>query len=104
MKITGTKKLSIILLSLGCSVAAGFGVLFSGLFSDAPKAYAQTGPQALVGDEEALLEEFSQMSGIGDKDLKFYALSNGGTVESLYQYYLHDRAAAEQDILQFISD
>ena len=103
MKITGAKKLSIILLSLGCSVAAGLGVLFSGAFSTAPVSYAQTAPHALIGEEEDVLAEFSQMSGISERDIKFYANSNGLSVEAFYQYYLHDKTTAENEIMQFLN-
>lgn len=103
MKITGAKKLSIILLSLGCSVAAGLGVLFSGAFSTAPVSYAQTAPHAIIGEEEDVLAEFSQMSGISERDIKFYANSNGLSVEAFYQYYLHDKTTAENEIMQFLN-
>ena len=104
MKTTSTKKLSIILLSLGCVIAAGFGTVFSGIFSNEPKAYAQTRQRIALDNEDVILEEFSHISGISEKDLKFYALSSNGTVESLYQYYLTDRKTAEQEILAFLSD
>ena len=103
MKITGTKKLSIILLSLACAAAAGLGVLFSGWSDKAPKAYTQPGASIMYGDEDAILKEFSNASGISAELLKFYAKANNGTVEMLYQYYLYDKETAKEEILSFLS-
>ena len=104
MKITATKKLSILLLSLACSAAAGLGVAFGG-FGSATAAYAQSEKHVLpsVG-EDVLLDELSALTGISREELKFYALSNGGTVEGLYNCYLDNKDVLVGEIATFLSD
>ena len=102
MKTTRAKKLSIILLSLGCTVAAGLGMLFGGWFTKTPKAYTQSVPYVLPVGDDAIYEEFTQFSGLSEADLKFYVEANNLTAEALYKYYLYDKDAAEQEIVEFL--
>jgi len=88
MKVTGTKKLLIILFALTCVFTLGLGALFGGwFFKSAPSAYAEEEKVTLPDGSAERLQKISEKTGIGVEALTFYVKSNGGTESELCDYY-----------------
>ena len=88
MKVTGTKKLLIILFALTCVFTLGLGALFGGwFFKSAPSAYAEEEKVTLPDGSAERLQKISEKTGIGVDLLTFYAKSNGRTESELCDVY-----------------
>ena len=88
MKVTGTKKLLIILFALTCVFTLGLGALFGGwFFKSAPSAYAEEEKVTLPDGSAERLQKISEKTGIGVEALTFYVKSNGGTESELCDFY-----------------
>ena len=106
MKVTGTKKLLIILFALTCVFTLGLGALFGGwFFKSAPSAYAEEEKVTLPDGSAERLQKISEKTGIGVDLLTFYAKSNGRTESELCDVY--DATGKEEFvslITKFLSD
>ncbi|MDE6442597.1 MAG: hypothetical protein K2L12_07610, partial [Clostridia bacterium] len=86
MKITGTKKLLIIFLTLVCALTAGlFGVLFAGNNMPAnaqTSAVKEDGGAKADGGTDAKISELADMLGVEYKYVNFYVHVNGTDVDT----------------------
>ena len=121
MRITGTKKLLIILFAVICAVAAGIGVLYakpSQAYADAaPESAAETeAPVDIPDGEESADSEQKQYDGKYDEiemhtladsmgidfdALNFYARTNEISVDALSEIYAERGEELKQSISQF---
>ncbi len=94
MKITGTKKLLIILCAIICVFAAGLGVIFTRSATGTVAYAASDGHILPMADGEKVsdatseadkkaLKELSEATGISPELLTFYARSNDGDRKSV---------------------
>ena len=88
MKVTGTKKLLIVLFALACVVTLGLGAFFGGwFFKSAPSVYAEEEKVTLPDFANERLQKISEKTGIGVEALRFYVKSDGGSESELCDYY-----------------
>ena len=110
MNITGTKKLLLILLSLVCALAVGFGVTFA-LSAERGNtfSYAQTEDGAAESQEdnrtdEAVLSDLSESLEIAPELLNFFSNSMGISPVDLEQTIDEHGDEAVEEMVEFLAD
>ena len=109
MNITGTKKLLLILLSLVCALAVGFGVTFALSAERGKASYAQTEDGAAESKEdnrtdEEVLEELGETLDIAPELLNFFSNSMGISPVDLEQTIDEHGDEAVEEMVEFLAD